>query len=63
MMPVQLVVAGDTVHATLDTEGARAGSLFEFEVRLTRLNGKDKGVVTRDVRTVKIIKEVTRRTK
>jgi hypothetical protein len=55
------VVSGDTVMATLDTNGARAGSLFEFEARLTRLNGKDKGVITRNVKIIKIVKPVTRR--
>jgi hypothetical protein len=57
------VVSGDTVSVLLNTKGARVGSLYEFEARLTRLNGKDKGNIFRNAKVIQIIKPIKRRAK
>jgi hypothetical protein len=57
MSQIKPVVNGDFTFS-IDTKDARVGDMFDVQINITRLNGKDKDTVTATYQRIKIVKPI-----
>ena len=56
MSQIKPIVKGDPFTFSIDTKDARVGDMFDVQINITKLNGKDKDTIAATNQRIKIVK-------